>query len=48
MRENRPSGSMSGMCKRTMTGLVRRRPTKGAATDRPDLTHRANSRLYTS
>ena len=48
MREYRPSGSMSGMCKRTMTGLVRCRQTKGAATDRPDLTHRATSRLYTT
>ena len=46
MRENRTSGSMSGDVETTMVGLVRHRQTKGAATDRPDLTHRATSRLY--
>ncbi len=37
---------MSGMWKRSMAGLVRHRQTKGAETDRPDLNHRATSRLY--
>ena len=46
MREIRPSGSMSGMWKRSMVGLVRHRQTKGPATDRPILNHRATSRLY--
>ena len=40
------SGSMSGMWKRSMVGLVRHRQTKEAATDRPNLNHRATSRLY--
>ena len=46
MREIRPSGSMSGRWKRSMDGLLRHRQTKGPATDRPHLNHRATSRLY--
>jgi hypothetical protein len=46
MRQTRTSGSMSGMWKRSMVWLVRHRQTKGPATDRPHLHHRATSRLY--
>src|SRR5262249_19778404 len=46
MREIRPSGSMSGRWRRGTARLVRHRHTKGPATDRPDLHHRATSRLY--
>ena len=46
MPETGTSGSMSGMWKRSMVRLVRHRQTKGPATDRPNLTHRATSRLH--
>src|SRR6266566_8932199 len=46
MREICLSGSMSGKWKRSMAWLGRHRQTKGPATDRPSLSHRATSRLY--
>ena len=48
MREICMSGSTSGMWKRSMVRIMRHRQTKGPETDRPDLTHRATSRLYRS
>ena len=46
MREIRTSGSMSGKWKRSMVELVRHRQPKAPETDRPNLNHRATSRLY--
>src|SRR5271163_3313687 len=46
MRENRMSGSMSGIWKRSTVRIMRHRQTKEPATDRPDLNYRATSRLY--
>jgi len=46
MRESRTSGSMSGTWKRGRVELLRHRQTKGPATDRLYLNHRATSRLY--
>jgi hypothetical protein len=46
MRESCTSGSMSGTWKRSRAELLRHRQTKGPATDRLHLNHRATSRLY--
>jgi hypothetical protein len=46
MRQMCLSGSMSGMRKRSMVRIMRHRQTKGPETDRPDLNHRATSRLH--
>jgi uncharacterized protein (TIGR03435 family) len=46
MREICMSGSTSGVWKRSTVRIMRHRLTKGPETDRPDLTHRATSRLY--
>jgi hypothetical protein len=46
MREIRPSGSMSGRCKRSMVRTVGHRQTKGPATVMPHLNHRGTARLY--
>ena len=46
MREMCMSGSTSGMWKRGMDWIVRHRQTKEPDTDRPNLNHRATSRLY--
>ena len=42
----RLSSSTSGMWKRGMVWIVRHRQTKEPDTDRPNLNHRATSRLY--
>ena len=47
MRASRTSGSRSGRWKRSTVELLRHRRTKGPATDRFHLNHRATSRLYT-
>jgi hypothetical protein len=47
MRASRTSGSRSGTWKLSRAALVRHRQTKGPATDRLHLNHRATSRLYT-
>src|SRR2546429_9741856 len=46
MPETGLSGSTSGMWKRSMAELVRHRQTKGSATDRHHLNHRATPRLH--
>src|SRR6266436_1576036 len=46
MPETGLSGSTSGMWKRSRAELVRHRQTKGSATDRPHLNHRATPRLH--
>ena len=48
MRASRTSGSRSGRWKRSTVELLRHRRTKGPATDRFHLNHRATSRLYTA
>ena len=46
MRAIRTSGSRSETWKRSRAALLRHRQTKGPATDRRHLNHRATSRLY--